>query len=95
MKAQKSLLSLLTYTIYEVEDPYHNLGLSPCWIHQHGHFKEAFCAYEISTKTVWAGPNMVRPNKNISVFRVTGLIILGRVGTYVFISFIFFLEKNI
>ena len=29
---------------------------------------------------------MVRPNKEISVFRVTGLKILGRVGTHIFFS---------
>ena len=31
----------------------------------------------------------LRPNKKISVFRVTGLKILGRVGTHIFL----FLEK--
>ena len=35
-----------------------------------------------------------RPNKKISVFRVTGLKILGRVRTHIFLI-IFFLEKNI
>ena len=34
----------------------------------------------------------VRPNKKLSVFRVTGLKILGRVDTYFFYYF-FFLEK--
>ena len=29
----------------------------------------------------------MRPNKKISVFRVTGLKTLGRVGTYIFILF--------
>ena len=38
--------------------------------------------------------NMLRPNKKISVFRVTGLKILDRVGTHTF-NLIFFLEKNI
>ena len=35
---------------------------------------------------------VLSPNKKISVFRVTGLKILGRVGTYSFSNF-FFLEK--
>ena len=35
-----------------------------------------------------------QPNKKISVFLVTGLKILGRVGTHIFFLF-FFLEKNI
>ena len=37
---------------------------------------------------------MLRPNKKISVFRETGLINLGRVGTHIFNCF-FFLEKSI
>ena len=37
---------------------------------------------------------VIRPKKKISGFRVTGLKILGRVGTHIF-SIIFFLEKNI
>ena len=37
----------------------------------------------------------VRPNKEISVFLVTGLKILGRVGTHIFFNSFFFLEKNI
>ena len=37
----------------------------------------------------------VRPNKEISVFRVTGLKILVRVGTQFFLNSSFFLEKNI
>ena len=36
----------------------------------------------------------VRPNEKISVFRVTGLKILGRIGTHIFISIIFFLDFN-
>ena len=37
----------------------------------------------------------IRPNKKISVFRVTGLKILGRVGRHTLLFFnIFFLEKN-
>ena len=36
---------------------------------------------------------LFRPNKQISVFQVTGLKILGRVGTYIFLS-IFLSEKN-
>ena len=39
-------------------------------------------------------PRLIRPNKKISVFRVTGIKILGRVGTHIFLI-IFFLEKNI
>ena len=31
--------------------------------------------------TVW---HLIRPNKKISVFRVTGLKILGKVGTHIF-----------
>ena len=34
------------------------------------------------------------PNKNISVFQVMGMKILGRVGTHKFFLIIFFLEKN-
>ena len=36
---------------------------------------------------------LIRPNKKISVFRVTGLKILGRVGTHIFFKF-FFWNKN-
>ena len=37
----------------------------------------------------------LRPNKIIGAFRVTGLKILGRLGTYIFFLIIFiFLEKN-
>ena len=35
----------------------------------------------------------LRPNKKICVFQVTGLEILGRVGTLFFL--LFFLEKNL
>ena len=35
---------------------------------------------------------LIRPNKNVSVFRVTGLKILGRVGSHIF--FYFFSEKK-
>ena len=35
----------------------------------------------------------IRPNKKISVFRVMGLKILGRVGTHIFFKFFFFSEK--
>ena len=38
--------------------------------------------------------NILRPNKKISVLRVTGLKILGRITAHIFL-FIFFLEKNI
>ena len=37
----------------------------------------------------------LRPNKKISVFRVTGLKILGRVGTHFFFNYFFFPGKNI
>ena len=37
---------------------------------------------------------MHRPNEKISVFRVMGLKILGRVGTH-FFNYFFFLEKII
>ena len=37
--------------------------------------------------------NVIRPNKKISVFRVTGLKILGREGTYIFFNHFFFLEN--
>ena len=45
---------------------------------------------------VWSGSilNVIRPNKKIIVFRVTGLKILGRVGTHFFLI-IFFREKKI
>ena len=36
----------------------------------------------------------IRPNNKISVFRVTGLKILARVGTHIFFI-LFFLEKKI
>ena len=36
---------------------------------------------------------LIRPNKKISVFRVTGLKILGRVGTHILL--LFFSGKNI
>ena len=36
---------------------------------------------------------LIRPNKKICVFRVTGLKILGRVGTHIFL--IIFSGKNI
>ena len=38
--------------------------------------------------------NVLRPNKKISVFRITGLEILGRVGTQIFI-YLFFSGKKI
>ena len=37
---------------------------------------------------------MLRPNKKISVFRVTVLKILGRVGTHIFLNYFFF-WKNV
>ena len=37
---------------------------------------------------------MLRPNKKIRVFQVTGLKILGRVGTHIFLNY-FFSGKNI
>ena len=45
---------------------------------------------------MWLAQEMLvlRPNKKISVFLVTGLKILGRVGTHNFFI-IFFLEKKI
>ena len=41
--------------------------------------------------------HMLRPNKKISVFRVTGLKILGRVGTHIFLLLFFSenLKKNL
>ena len=36
---------------------------------------------------------MIRPNQKISMFRVTGPKILGRVGTHIFLNYFFFLEK--
>ena len=38
---------------------------------------------------------LVRPNKKIIVFRVTGLKILDTVGTHIFFLIIFFLKKKI
>ena len=32
---------------------------------------------------------LIRPNKKISVFRVTGQKILGRVGTHIFFNYFF------
>ena len=42
------------------------------------------------------GPDCIclRSNKKISVFRLTGLKILGRVGTHIFLIIIFFLKNN-
>ena len=37
--------------------------------------------------------SMLRPNTKISVFRVTGLKILSRVGTHIFVYFIFLENK--
>ena len=37
---------------------------------------------------------LIRPNKNISVFRVTGMTILGRVGTHLFKLFYFWEKYN-
>ena len=37
--------------------------------------------------------SFVRPNKKISAFRVTGLKILGRVGTHFFLKHFFFWKK--
>ena len=53
--------------------------LGPNWL-------QLISTYQQTTK--------VRPNKKISVFRVTGLKILGRVGTHIFFI-IFFLEIKI
>ena len=36
----------------------------------------------------------IRPNKKINVFWVTGLKILGRVGTNIFLLFFFWLKHN-
>ena len=36
---------------------------------------------------------LIRPNKKISMFRVTGLKILGRVGTHIFFYYLFFWKK--
>ena len=38
---------------------------------------------------------LTRPNKNVSVFCVKSLKILGRVGSHIFFKLFFFLEKNI
>ena len=38
---------------------------------------------------------VLRPNKKISVFLVTGMKILARVGTHIFLMFFFFWEKYI
>ena len=38
--------------------------------------------------------SLYRPNKKISVFRVTGLKILGRVGTHIFLIIIFSWKKK-
>ena len=37
----------------------------------------------------------LRPNKIISVFQVSGLKKLGRVGTHIFFNYFYSLEKNI
>ena len=38
---------------------------------------------------------LIRPNKKISVFLVTGLKILGRVGTHIFFNYHFFSGNTI
>ena len=43
-------------------------------------------------QTCFLMQKLLRPNKKISVFLVTGLKILGRLGTHIFLI-IFFLEK--
>ena len=55
-------------------------------------FKGGVCAYVISFKISCAGPK-VSPNKRVSVFRVTGLKILGKVGTHTFFILSFFWKK--
>ena len=52
--------------------------------------KEEMSRY-VSQSNFHMGPN----NKKISVFRVTGLKILGRIGTHIFYFDYFFLEKKI
>ena len=42
---------------------------------------------------LYNGSHNINPNKNVSLFRVMGLKILGRVGTHIF--FILFCRKNI
>ena len=39
--------------------------------------------------------SLIRPNKKISVFRVTGLNILGREGTHIFLNYFFSGKKYI
>ena len=34
----------------------------------------------------------IRPNKELSVFRIMGLKILGRVGTHIFLNYLFFVK---
>ena len=53
--------------------------LGPNWL-------QLISTYQQTTK--------VRPNKKISVFRVTGLKILGRVGTHIFFIIFFSGNKN-
>ena len=40
-------------------------------------------------KTCSMSSHQIRPNKNISVFQVTGMNILGRVGTHIFFILFF------
>ena len=50
---------------------------------------------ELGVKSFLNVHTQLRPNENISVFWVTGLKILGRVGTHLFFLNIFFSGKNI
>ena len=52
-------------------------------------FEPSLLADAISTKISCADPYALRPNKKISVFRVTGLKILGRAGTHTFLIYFF------
>ena len=51
-------------------------------------------SYMLSSSVIASPQIHVRPNKKVSVFRVTGLKILGRVGTHIFLKY-FLLKKKI
>ena len=67
------------------------------------HASSEFCRWleTISKRQVVASKERVniqmgfRPNKKISVFRVTGLKILGRIVTHIFFNHFFFWKKYI
>ena len=69
-----------------MEEGYSNQR-NTCIMQGHSHYKMALRQASHMIKILW-------PNKKISVFRVTGLKILGRVGTHIFFFWKMFFNKN-